>query len=685
MKKILTTVLVLLSGYFLTETLAAQPASHEYGIDDVLAFTRIGQVAASPDGKQVAFTTFQVQSAPSGKRWEYHLYVKEGQGKTSLLATNRQILSLAWSNNGKQIAYLAQGKKHLSIWIQDISNRRVKRIIEFSDDIDSFKWSPDDQYIGFIADDSRKIDAGKAILIDVDKNYLNKRLYFIPVETRVKTPKPLTSSAYSVSDFDWNPNNSQAIAFAHQPRIGADYINQTKISIIDLSTGRIMPIPHTETHTGVQPAYSPDGQWVAYRSNVEPEKHAHALNNNIQLNGRVCVTNVHSMDTHCLSNTFNENPDIIGWNKSSDGVLVWEPYKTEGFRIYELSINPSISAKMSLNPSGFIHPFSITLNNTRTVLAFAYETVSDAPEVFISRIGLYKLEQITHLQSPRAGSSPGKMEVINWKSQDGTAVDGLLITPNDYDSSKRYPLLVTVHGGPAGCWFKRYMGGCYEFMEKFEPISCYGNLLSMGFVILQPNPRGSTGYGRPFRLANFADFGGGDYQDIMAGVDYLIQQGIADPDRLAIAGWSFGGYMAAWAVSQTDRFKAAVVGDGNTDFISFCGTSDIPDYYVEYLGKAFWDDSSLYVQRAPISFVKNITTPLLILHGQDDVRVPLSQAYELYYALAKQNRPVKMLISPKTGHAPTDPDILHNNIKEINNWLKQALEPEKAKGGSIPP
>jgi dipeptidyl aminopeptidase/acylaminoacyl peptidase len=230
--------------------------------------------------------------------------------------------------------------------------------------------------------------------------------------------------------------------------------------------------------------------------------------------------------------------------------------------------------------------------------------------------------------------------------------------------------------GPAGTWFKRYLGGCDEYMQMFDPTTCMGNLLSTGFIVLQPNPRGSDGYGKAFRLANVGDFGGGDYQDVMTGVDYLIQQGIADPERLAIAGWSFGGYMTAWTISQTDRFKAAVAGAGNTNFISFSGTSDIPDYYVKYLGNAFWDDNSLYLQRAPISFVKNIRTPLLILHGRDDVRVPVSQAYELYFALMKQNKPVRMLVSPNTGHVPTNPDIIYQNIKAVNEWLTQALEPQ---------
>jgi dipeptidyl aminopeptidase/acylaminoacyl peptidase len=177
-----------------------------------------------------------------------------------------------------------------------------------------------------------------------------------------------------------------------------------------------------------------------------------------------------------------------------------------------------------------------------------------------------------------------------------------------------------------------------------------------------------------FSLANFADFGGGDYEDIMTGIDHLIRKGIADPHRLAIGGWSFGGYMTAWAISQNHRFKAAVDGDGNTDFISFSGTSDIPDYYINYLGNPFWVDSSLYIERAPIMHVKNIITPLLILEGENDVRVPPGQSYELFTALRMQNKPVKMLLLPKQGHSPTDPNVIYHSIQEINAWLSRATK-----------
>lgn len=638
-------------------------------LNTVLGFPRIDQVLASPDGKQIAFNVFQVESDSVGKRWVYSLYIKDQSGKINLLNKSSGISSLNWSPDGTSISYLANGNEFQSIWVENIKTHRIRKLMEFQTDILSFKWSPDGKYIAFIAEE-KKTASKTLVPIDVSHHYTNVRLYIVPAKANI-TPKPLTSADYSVSDFDWAPDN-QSIVFAFQARPSSAYSNENKIAILNIFSHQIKNIPYTENHTGAQPIYSPNGKWIAFVSNLEPSKFATKLNNNIHLNNRICIVNTSSFESHCLANTFNENPGILGWNTKSDNVFVLDTYKTLGYLIYALNINPSISAKTISNIDGFIEPLTITLNASHTIFGFGYETVSNAPEAFISRTEPFKLEQVSHFQSS-IKSTLGKTDVIHWKSSDGMDIEGLLVTPTHYQANKTYPLYVAIHGGPAQTWGKRYLGGCDEYGQKIDPTICFSDLLKLGFVILQPNPRGSTGYGRQFRLANFADFGGGDYRDIMSGVDYLIQKGIADPNHLAVGGWSFGGYMTAWIISQTNRFKAAVEGDGNTDFISFSGTSDIPDYYAEYLGNNFWDDDQLYLQSAPISHVKNITTPLLIIGGENDIRVPTTQGYELYTALERQHKPVKMLVLPKQGHVPTDANIIEETIKEVDTWLIQAI------------
>ena len=658
---------------------------NSYSAKDVLVFPRIGQVLASPDSKQVAFITYQVHFTPRNKEWRYSLFLKNQLGKINLLVKDKEISLLNWSPNGKQIAYSANGKKHLSIWVYDIQTHKTNKLIEYSSDITSFRWSPNGKYIAFTAGDEKKMQSSFTPL-DISKDYTNTCLYLFSIRSGVV--KPLTSANYSVSqffvnpDFDWSPD-SRSITFAYQPRAGDAYFLENKIGIIDLKTLKVKTVPYTKTHNSTQPVNSPDGKWIAFQASpsrneiekklgsLDPTKPSPILLMIASVN-HICLANTTTLETHCLPNTPNESPVLIGWNASSKQIFAFDPFhKTDGPKIYALNLNPTIPVKLLSNVNGFIEPFTISFNNSHQLFGFGYETVSNAPQAYISSTDTFKLEQISHL--PTTSKILGKVETIHWKSKDGMTIEGLLIKPAHYNPNKKYPLLVGIHGGPIQAWSKRYLGGCDQYEEMIDPTTCYSSLLGLGFIILQPNPRGSDGYGASFRLANFADFGGGDYQDVISGIDYLIQHNIADPDHLAIAGWSYGGYLTAWAISQTNRFKAAVEGDGNTDFISFAGTSDALLFTPSFLGNNFWDDNSLYLQRSPIFHTKKITTPLLILQGENDIRVPPTQSFELYYALERQHKIVKMLLFPHQGHEPTDANIIYKSINEVKDWLKKAL------------
>lgn len=648
-------------------------------IDGLFSFKRVGFVAVSPDTKHIAYTSFQIKDGPSGKKWQYSLYLKTGQVEPKLLVNADMIVLPGWSPSGKYLTYLAKGKKFQSIWIVSGQDHKPKKLIELNRDISSYKWSPNESYIVFSAADD-EVKPKALIPYDPDKDYINTRLYLISIRNNYAdqaTLQPITPSNwhipqfYESPEFDWSADN-QSLVFTYQPKIGALYAQQSKIGRVDLKTKHIETLAYTQINTGTQPWYSPDGKWIAFRSRLEPTKTATKLNNDVNLQARICVFNTTSQKTHCLSNTFNENPVILGWDQASKNVLVIDNYKAIGYQIYALNLDLTVPAKMISNVTGFIQPLTISLNHSSTMLGFGYETTSQAPQIFTATINPFILQQISNFHNDMK-KTLGKTETIQWSSPDGLQIEGLLTLPANYSANKKYPLYVDVHGGPAGAWAKRYLGGCEEYGNMFIPTSCWGHLAELGFIILAPNPRGSSGYGHQFQLANFKDLGGHDFQDIMSGVDYLIKKNIVDTNKMVIAGWSFGGYMASWAISQTNRFRLAIEGDGNTNMISFTGTTDIPEYYTAYLGDYFWNNNALYAQRSPLSYVKNIVTPLLIITGEHDVRVPATQAYELYNALRLQNKPVKMLVLPEQGHVPNDANIIYESIKAIDEWLKQIL------------
>jgi dipeptidyl aminopeptidase/acylaminoacyl peptidase len=228
-------------------------------------------------------------------------------------------------------------------------------------------------------------------------------------------------------------------------------------------------------------------------------------------------------------------------------------------------------------------------------------------------------------------------------------------------------LLVIVHGGPAGVFVRSFVGGPTPY-----PVAGFA---SRGYAVLRVNPRGSSGYGAEFRHANYRDWGAGDYRDIMSGVDAVIARGVADPDRLGIMGWSYGGYMTSWVITQTRRFKAASVGAGVTNLMSFTGTADIPGFIPDYFGGEFWEEGGLdrWRKHSAMFNVKGVSTPTLIQHGEQDLRVPISQGYELYNALKRQKVPVTMVVYPRTPHGIQEPklmrDALERNLEWFDRWV----------------
>jgi dipeptidyl aminopeptidase/acylaminoacyl peptidase len=238
-----------------------------------------------------------------------------------------------------------------------------------------------------------------------------------------------------------------------------------------------------------------------------------------------------------------------------------------------------------------------------------------------------------------------------------------------YREATRVPLLVILHGGPPGSFSRSFVGGVGSY-----PIASFA---SAGFAILRPNVRGSSGYGREFRHANMRDWGGGDFKDAMAGIDTLIASGVADGDKLGVMGWSYGGYLTAYTITQTTRFRAASVGAGITNLVSYVGSADIPGFISSYFGGEFWDAPELWQQRSAMLNIKAVTTPTLIQHGELDVRVPISQGYELFTALKRRNVPVTMVAYPRQGHGISEPKLQLDVMRRNLEWFEQWVLPNK--------
>jgi dipeptidyl aminopeptidase/acylaminoacyl peptidase len=298
-----------------------------------------------------------------------------------------------------------------------------------------------------------------------------------------------------------------------------------------------------------------------------------------------------------------------------------------------------------------------SFNKDGSAVAFTMDSDSEPFDVYVADRSFASPRKLTHVNAQVTDNALGNSEVITWKSPDGNEVEGVLLKPVDYTPGKKYPMVVEVHGGPTGAHDDRFnVNG--QFWAGH------------GWAVLYPNPRGSSAYGEKFAMANITDWGGGDYRDIMSGVDAVVARGIADPDKLAVMGWSYGGYMTCWIVSQTGRFKAAMMGAGLADLSSMYGTTDIPGYIGTFFkGKPTKDNIPLYMERSGITYADHVTTPLLILHGGSDERVPIGQPMEFYRALKDRGKTVELVFFPREGHGLSEYYHQRDRLKRQYEWI----------------
>jgi dipeptidyl aminopeptidase/acylaminoacyl peptidase len=635
----------------------------------------ITSVVPSPDGKRVAFTVRE--AVMDGKKSEYlvQIHVANADGKEAFQLTGAEKSSdnPQWSPDGETIAFTSNRSGKTNIWLIRVRGGEAWRLNDVKTGVGSFKWSPDGKTIAYTAVDppTPEEEMGAKEKNDarvVDEHFRMARLYVIPVTSAKREPRLLTRGDYHVAGgiwgastvFDWAPDG-KTIAFTHVPTPKADDWRKADISLVDVETGTVKPLAASGA-AEMMPMYSPDGRWIAFVKSDDPPTWGPNLT--------VQVVPAKGGEPRELAETFDLRPVLIGWSADSKKIYYTEAKGTRN-RLCALPLDGKPEEVRVADKSSVIT--GVHLSADGSVVGYASQPTAAPPEACICRLDHFEPVKVSAVNRGLAEVPVAHTELRRWKLSGGLEIEGLLTLPAGYEQGKRYPLLLVIHGGPMGVFSQTYIGS-----PSVYPIAAFA---ARGYAVLRCNPRGSSGYGQKFRYANYKDWGGGDYQDLMAGVDAMIKAGIADPDRLGVMGWSYGGFMTSWVITQTKRFKAASVGAGVTNLMSFTGTSDIPSFLPDYLGAEPWDDLDMYRKHSALFNVKGVTTPTLIQHGTRDERVPTSQGYELYNALKRQGCTVKMVVYPRTPHGPREPklllDVMRRNVEWFDKFVAKAKPEDK--------
>jgi len=592
----------------------------------------------SPDGTHIAFLSDRPNPLAESETSPFHFSLAPGSERKDVTPPKKDETAAKDDSTA--------AKPAMQLWWIALNGGEAEPLTNMPGGIRSFKWSPDGKSIAFIRTDTDTPEerARKAAKNDqnlIDREYHYDRLWIYDIAAR--QARLLTTQDLNVDAIDWSPDGSLIAArVSPTPRID-DYWRVSKVVLLDTKTGAITRT--IEERSGyTSPSFSHDGSRIAFsrftKRGITDEHFVEKLSDGstIRLEDKMPGTIAHML-----------------WAGPGNRLIVGEYIgaHTESVEVDAASLAVKPLDGISVNTEE-----DFDASRDGQTLAFLGDTPAMPSEVYIWKDG--KSQAVTSSNPQVAQWNIGTQREITWKNpNDHRTIYGVVVLPPGYQPGTRYKTVVHVHGGPEEAWTVGFNGNWYNYATL---------LASHGYVVLLPDPRGSDGQGPAFTEANYQDWGGGDFADIMAGVDYLIQQGIADPNRMVIGGWSYGGFMTAWAVTHTDRFKAAMVGAGVTDLFSMATTTDIsPSFSQGYLGPLA-ANPAVYDLHSPVRYLDHCHTPVLVLHGEADVRVPTSQGQEFYHGLRFMGKEAEMVTYPREPHIFTERGHQIDSLTRILGW-----------------
>jgi len=639
--------------------LAAQDnGPKRWTVDDVMALKGVGEIAISPDGKRIAYVVTERNTESNVTNSDVWVVSATGGDARRVTSGPRADRAPQWANDGSWIAFLSdRTDRRLQVYGIDPSGGEAWQITRHENAVSNYRLSPDAKRVVYLAaspasraEQDLEKKRGKAIVRDSAYAGDFTRLWEVVIQSREPANgRAISPEGLHVTSVVFGPD-SRSLAFGARPQPtllassqGAAYVQSEP----GAESRALTTMPGSEEVVGWPAALG-----LIIEASGEFQGTA---------NSRLWTVPLVAGEPVPLTEALDEDATFV--SASARELLVEAAVKT-GRALFRI---PVAQGKPSGPPQRISNErFNSGFKAAAGTIAFISETGSEPPEVFAST-GATQPNRLTSTNPLAAAFGHGAQRVVSWKSAaDSESIEGVLTLPVGYREGTRVPLLVVVHGGPAGVSSARYPS-----TNTAYPVQVFS---SMGYAVLQPNFRGSTGYGKRFRSLNNADILGKDWIDVNSGVNAMIRTGIADSTKMGLMGWSYGGFQTFWGVTQTRRFAAASAGAGVNDLTAFFSQTDISDYLGMLLNSVPWDKPELWVERSAYRKVKDVTTPLLIQSGDADRRVSPEQSIQFYEAMKRIGKaPVKLVLYPGQGHGITDPrlskDRMLRNVEWFSYWI----------------
>jgi dipeptidyl aminopeptidase/acylaminoacyl peptidase len=662
-------VIVALASLGAATAVAAAPPAPGTGtptLDQMVSLRRVASPAFSPDGRWVAYTVRDTDWV--GNAFVTQVWLADTRtGETRPLTQGKKNCNApAWSPDGGTLAFGSERTERRQLFLLDMAGGDAVQLTSAEEAVASYAWSPDGRSIAYVCRDApskamKERDRQDGERVVVGEDHVMSHLWVIDVASR--KARQVTSGAFSVGGFDWSPDGRQ-IAFDHQINSDLSADSTADISVVTVADGTVRALV-TQPGPDTGPVWSPDGAHIAFETTMAARWFYYA-------NTMIAMVPAAGGPVEPLTAAFDEDCGLVDWGP--DGIY-FSALRRAASHLHR--VDPATRRVVALTHAETWVAGAFSLDRSFSSVAFVGSDATHYPEIYVAPLSTMAPRRLTDMGVQLAGFRLGTSELVRWTSRDGAEIEGVLRKPPGFRAGRRHPLIVVIHGGPTGVSRPSLFAS-----TSYYPIDLW---LAKGALVLEPNYRGSAGYGAAFRALNARNLGVGDAWDVVSGIEALTRRGLVDSTRVGACGWSQGGYISAFlATHESRRFRAISVGAGISDWMTYYVNTDITPFTRHYLHATPWDDPAIYQRTSPITGVREASVPTLIQHADNDARVPVPNAYELYRALQDLGVPSRLVVYKGFGHNLTKPKAIRAALRENLDWFDRYLWGEGPPGRGAP-